>query len=42
MTITSAPGIEFAGGSDIGAVRGENQDSIRLPDPSLPPERGLL
>lgn len=42
MTITSAPGIEFAGGSDIGAVREENQDSIRLPDPSLPPERGLL
>jgi protein phosphatase len=42
MTIISAPGIEFAGGSDTGAVRDENQDSIRLPDPSLPPERGLL
>jgi protein phosphatase len=42
MIITSAPGIEFAGGSDIGAVREENQDSIRLPEPGFPPERGLL
>jgi serine/threonine protein phosphatase PrpC len=42
MTIPSAPGIEFAGGSDIGAVREENQDTIRLPDPGAPPGRGLL
>lgn len=42
MIISSTPDIEFAGGSDIGAAREENQDTIRLPDPSLPPERGQL
>lgn len=42
MILSSAPGIEFAGGSDIGTVREENQDSIRLPEQDLPGERGLL
>ena len=42
MTIPDAPDIEFAGGSDIGSVREENQDSIRLPSPGHSAERGLL
>lgn len=42
MTLQQAPGIEFAGASDVGSVREENQDSIRLPEESLPLERGLL
>jgi protein phosphatase len=42
MTLPQAPGVDFAGLSDIGSVREENQDTIRLPEPGLPPERGLL
>jgi PPM family protein phosphatase len=42
MTLRIAPGIDFSGLSEVGNVREENQDSIRLPDPSLPLERGLL
>jgi protein phosphatase len=42
MILQQAPGIEFAGASDVGSVREENQDSIRLPEAGLPLERGLL
>jgi protein phosphatase len=42
MTLGIAPGIDFGGLSEVGTVREENQDSIRVPDPSLPLERGLL
>lgn len=42
MTLGIAPGIEFGGLSETGTVREENQDSIRVPDPSLPLERGLM
>ena len=42
MTLGIAPGIDFGGLSETGTVREENQDSIRVPDPSLPLERGLL
>ncbi len=42
MTLPTAPDIDFGGDCDIGTVREENQDSIRLPDPRLPLERGLL
>jgi len=42
MTLPQAPGVEFAGSSDIGSVREENQDSIRLPEDGCPLERGLL
>ncbi|MGO8692920.1 MAG: PP2C family protein-serine/threonine phosphatase [Rectinemataceae bacterium] len=42
MTLQAAPDIDFCGDCDIGTVREENQDSIRLPDPRLPLERGLL
>jgi protein phosphatase len=42
MRLPHAPWLDFAGLSDIGSVREENQDSIRLPAPGLPPERGLL
>jgi protein phosphatase len=42
MTLQTAPDIDFAGDCEIGAVREENQDSIRLPDQRLPLERGLL
>jgi protein phosphatase len=42
MTLGIAPGIDFGGLSEVGTVREENQDSIRIPDPSLPLERGLL
>jgi protein phosphatase len=37
-----APHIDFAGRSEAGPVREENQDSIRLPDQGCLPERGLL
>jgi PPM family protein phosphatase len=42
MTLGIAPGIEFDGLSEVGSVREENQDSIRIPDSSLRLERGLL
>jgi protein phosphatase len=42
MTIASTPHIDFAGNSEAGPVREENQDSIRLPDQDCLPERGLL
>ena len=36
------PVIECSGLSNIGPVREDNQDSIHLPDGSLPPDSGLL
>jgi serine/threonine protein phosphatase PrpC len=42
MKLPHEPHVEFAGRTDIGSVREENQDTIRLPDDSVPEGRGLL